>query len=361
MTVAVVVAGLLAVLVVFLVGGRPSTSTPLDPDNPGPSGAQAVARVLDDQGVDVRVARGADALDAQALGPQATVVVTSTYLLGQSTADRLLADLGGARLVVVEPEPGAVEALGLDAPSFSVATGGDREASCDDPLLDGLSIGVDLVTEYDAPDGCFPGEHGTVAAYPRSGVVLLGAGELLSNEQVLRADNAAVALRLLGQSRTLVWYVPDVADLVGGDGVSLRTLVPDWIFPGLWIGGATVVALLLWRARRLGPLVTEPLPVTVKAIETARSRGRLYRRAGDRRHAARALRRAARRTLAARLHLPPGTDPAALVGDVARHVGRPPAQVAALIDDDAPAPATDQDLVALATGLTALEEEVRRA
>jgi hypothetical protein len=357
----VVGSGVLAVLVVLLLGGRPATSTPLDPDNPGPHGARAVARVLDDQGVDVRVARGAAALDAETLGPGATVVVTSTYLLGRSTADRLVAHLSGASLVVVEPAPGAVEALGYSAPSFTVPSDADRAASCDDPLLDGLDIRVDLATEYDVPDGCFPGEHGSLAATPQPGVTLLGAGDLLTNDQVLRADNAAVALRLLGQHDTLVWYVPEAADLVGGDGVSLRTLVPAWILPGLWVLGAAVLALMLWRARRLGPLVSEPLPVTVKAIETARSRGRLYRRSGDRRHAAGALRRAARRTLAERLHLPATVAEDVLVRDVTRHVGRPVEQVAALIDHDAPTPATDHDLIALATDLTALEEEVRRA
>ena len=208
--------------------------------------------------------------------------------------------------------------------------------------------------------GCFTGEHGHLVAMPRDGVTLLGASQVLTNDQVLRADNAAVALRLLGQHDHLVWYVPEASDLVGDDGVSLRTLVPEWIFPGLWIAGATVLALLLWRVRRLGPLVIEPLPVTVKAIETARSRGRLYRKAGDRAHAARALRRAARTNLAVRLHLAATVETDALVRDVARHVGRPSEQVAALLHHDAPAPVTDDDLITLANDLAALEREVRR-
>ena len=129
----------------------------------------------------------------------------------------------------------------------------------------------------------------------------------------------------------------------------------------LWILGAAAVALLLWRMRRLGALVTEPLPVTVKAIETTHSRGRLYRKAADRAHAARALRQAARRSLAVRLHLPGSAadDEAALVRDVARHVNRPLAQVHALLADDAPAPATDDDLISLANALAELEREAR--
>ena len=64
-----------------------------------------------------------------------------------------------------------------------------------------------------------------------------------------------------------------------------------------------VLALLVWRSRRLGALASEPLPVVVKAIETTRSRGRLYRKAGDRDHAAGALRAAARVRAAERLGL----------------------------------------------------------
>ena len=286
----VALAALAAVVAAVLLGGRPATSTPLDPDNPGADGARAVARVLDDQGVEVRVVRGADALDAESLDPSTTVLVTSSYLLGRSTAQRLLDHLSGADLVVAEPGPGVVDALGLSAESWTVAPGADRPAGCADPLYAGLEVRVDVGTEFAAAAGCFTGEHGHLVAEPQAGVTLLGASALLTNDQVLRADNAAVALRLLGQHDRLVWYVPEAGDLLGRDGVSLRTLVPDWILPGLWIAGATVLALLLWRVRRLGPLVVEPLPVTVKAIETTQSRGRLYRKSGDRAHAARALR-----------------------------------------------------------------------
>jgi hypothetical protein len=359
---AVAAAAVAAVVVVLLVNDRPSTRTPLDPDNPGGQGARAVARVLDDQGVEVRVVRGAEALDEVELDSSTTVLVTSTYLLGRSTTQRLLGGLAGAELVVAEPDPGVVEALGLDAQSWTVTPGGDRPARCSDPLLAGLEVRVEVGTEYSTEAGCFTGDHGHLVARPHEGVTLLGAAELLANDQVLRADNAAVALRLLGQHDRLVWYVPEAADLVGGDGVSLRTLVPEWVLPGLWIAGATVLALLLWRVRRLGPLVTEPLPVTVKAIETAQSRGRLYRKAGDRAHAAHALRHATRSSLAARLSLPPSAsgDEATLVRDVARHVGLPVGEVHALLSDDVPPPATDDDLITLANDLASLEREVRR-
>ncbi len=96
----------------------------------------------------------------------------------------------------------------------------------------GLAVRVDQGTEYDTVVGCFAGEHGNLVAVPRAGLTFLGAAELLTNDQVLRADNAAVALRLLGQRDRLVWYVPDAADLVGDDGVTLSTLLPRVDPPG---------------------------------------------------------------------------------------------------------------------------------
>ncbi|MEO7745717.1 MAG: DUF4350 domain-containing protein, partial [Actinomycetota bacterium] len=203
-------------------------------------------------------------------------------------------------------------------------------------------------------------------------LVLLGAPQVLTNDQVLRADNAAVALRLLGQDPRLLWYVATYDDLVGDDGVDARTLVPDWVAPGAGVLLLSTFALVLWRGRRLGPLATEPLPVVVHAIETTRSRGRLYRRAGDRGHAATTLRGATRNAVRARMRLGaapggPGDDSLGsdrardLVRDVARHTGRPESEVAALLTTGGPPPTTDHDLITLAAALAALEEEVRRA
>ena len=353
----VVLAGLVVAVAVVAVGtGRASSGARLDPDNPDPGGAQAVARVLADQGVDVTVVRDADTLDATTVDAGTTVVVTSTELLGRSTIQRLRSHTAAATLVVVEPGPGTTRALGVPAPPDAVTMSEARPADCSDPAYDGLEVLVDRGLEYPVADSCFGG----LLAQPRPGIVLLGAGDALSNDQVLRADDAAVALRLLGQHDRLVWYVPNLDDLVADDGVSLATLLPEWLRPALWLGLVTVLALMLWRSRRLGPLATEPLPVVVKAIETTRSRGRLYRRAGDRAHAAGALRAAARERAVTRLRLGTDPDPAALVRELARHTGRPAAEIDRLLGPAAPAPATDHDLITLATALAELDREVRR-
>jgi hypothetical protein len=358
----VVGAGLvLAVAVVIILGNSGARTTArLDPDNPDPDGARAVARVLSDQGVDVTVVRSADALDDTTVDADTTVLVTSTELLGQSTIDRLRDHARHGSVVLAEPGSGTTEAFGFTRPPYEVSLDAPVPAACSDPTYDGLSMEVDDALEYAGPGGCFRGEHGALLIEAGTDVVLLGAGDILSNDQILRADNAAIALRLLGQHDKLVWYVPSLDDLVGDDGVSLSTLLPRWLRPALWLTAIAVIALIVWRSRRLGPLAVEPLPVVVKAIETTRSRGRLYRKAGDRAHAATALRSAARTRAAERLGLGPRPDPATLVRDLARQTGRPVEEIESLLGPTAPAPTNDHDLITLANRLAELDREVRR-
>lgn len=358
-----------AVGVVLWSGGGARTAADLDPDNPDAAGAQALARVLEDQGVALDVARGADALEAalprgrtgngSGTGTGTTVVVTSTGSLGASTLDRLLVAADGARVVLVAAGPLVTDELDLPGTPSTDALGRGTRGACADTSYDDLVLEVDTTLAYPGPGGCFATADGDAVLVEREGLVLFGAGDALTNDQVLRADNAAVALRLLGQDPRLVWYVPDTADLVGDDGVALTSLLPDWLLPALWLVGLAVLALVLWRARRLGPLAVEPLPVVVRAIETTLSRGRLYRRAGDRAHAADALRRAARHRASERLRLG-RPDDADLVREVARHLGRPVEDVAGLLSSEAPAPTTDHDLITLATRLAELDGEVRR-
>lgn len=350
-----------AVLIAALTGGGEST-TPMDPDNAGPEGTRAVARVLDDEGVDVDVARSADALEDLAVGSDTSVVVVLPGNLGEATVERLLQHTGGAaHVIVLGADIGAAEALGSPVAPSNVDLDDGRAAGCVDPLFDGLTLEVDSAPVYEGGD-CFPGDLGAVVLRPRDRLLLFGAEQAFTNDQVLRADNAAVALRLLGQDRRLVWYVPSLADLSAGEAVSLSSLLPRWVFPGLWVAALAVVAVVVWRGRRLGALAAEPLPVVVRAVETTRSLGRLYRRAGDRAHAAAALRRSARSRCADRLRLGSRFDPTGLVREVARRTGRPETEVAQLLDPPPgdPGPTTDRDLINLAQALAELDREVQR-
>lgn len=364
-----IVAGLLAALALaILTQGGVTRAVALDPDNPGPDGARALARVLDDQGVAVDVVRSADALDTTSLDPETLVVVTSSDDLGESTTRRLLArtTAGRAALVVVDPTALLLDLLGVDGERTRLEDSSEIPGGCTDLTYAELTISVDTAASQPVP-GCF---DDVLAGAPDGGQIggqiggqgltLLGAGGLMSNDQVTRGDNAAIALRLLGSRERLVWYVASDSDQVAGDGVGITSLLPAQVLPGLAIVLLSALLLVLWRGRRLGPLATEPLPVVVKAIETTRSRGRLYRVSGDRAHAATALRAATRARAVVHLRLGSTNDEAVIVRDVARHVGRAEPEIAALIAREATAPGSDRDLIDLANDLAALEEEVRR-
>ncbi|WGX98013.1 DUF4350 domain-containing protein [Nocardioides sp. L-11A] len=367
MRAAIVVAVVLALAAaVWSTRGTEQYPGAADPRNPGPDGAQAVARVLADQGVEVTIARSADAFEEAAVDGGTTVVVSGTEQLAPSTLARLREHAAAAgRVVLVEPRHALLQEIEPGLGSLPVPADDDAAvaARCADGVagvaLDGLTIEADRATSY-AGDGCFPDDVGALVREV-DGLVLFGAGQALTNDQVTRADNAAVALRLLGHDPRLVWYVPDAADAVGDDAVTIGSLLPDWIGPGLWVLVLAGSALLLWRFRRLGPLSTEPLPVVVRAVETARSRGRMYRRSGDRAHAARALRRAACADLAGRLRLDRGAPPPVVAEAVARQLDAPVESIAVLLDDDRTPPATDQDLVRFAQDLAQLRREVRRS
>jgi hypothetical protein len=115
------------------------------------------------------------------------------------------------------------------------------------------------------------------------------------------------------------------------------------------------VLAMLWKGVRDGPLVPEPLPVVVRASETAAGRARLYQdaRAVDR--AAANLRAAALTRLAGHFRL----GGAATAGDVAdalaRHGPRDAADVDAVLC--AGPPLTESALLAWAQDLEELERE----
>ena len=124
-----------------------------------------------------------------------------------------------------------------------------------------------------------------------------------------------------------------------------------------WLA-VVVVVLALWRARRLGRVVEEPLPVVVRAAEAVEGRSRLYRASGARGSAAEALRAATRERVARRTGLPAGADRTAVVGTASERAGADPAVVDALLYGGAPG--DDDALVRLADDLRSLEQTLSR-
>jgi hypothetical protein len=194
------------------------------------------------------------------------------------------------------------------------------------------------------------------AAVGRPPVIMLGDESLIINGAILDSDNAAIALHLFEHTSHLLWYVPSQADIAATDGSS-RSITPSWFQPGLVLGTSAVVLLCLWRGRRLGRLVTEPLPVIVRAVETTESRGRLYRKARDRSRALAVLQQATRKRLATFLGLSASTALSNVAAASAAVSSRNYDDVMDLLES--PAAHDDSCLLELASALRALEKEVR--
>ena len=201
--------------------------------------------------------------------------------------------------------------------------------------------------------------HPSLVRYRAAGrtVTLLGSGVPLTNAALAQRGNAALALNLLRGSPRIVWLVPSPPAVTAAGQKSLFQEIPG---PAYLVTVQLFVAAglaALWRTRRLGPLVAEPLPVVVRASETVEGHGRLYRSRRSRGRAAEVLRDAARHRITARLALPAGADAAAVCAAVAALTGREPGAVRAILYG--PAPRDDAALVALGQDIDALEGEVR--
>jgi hypothetical protein len=359
LTVLVVV--LLAGLVVALAAGGRSGGR-LDPRSPAPSGSRALAQVLGDQGVQVDLVTTSAAMSATT-GPDDTLLVVDPDRLAASQVWEARAS--GADLVVVSAT--APDRF-LPGVSAQPSEPGVRGPGCDLPAAQRAgavdSGGIAYVTDdagLQDPQLCYArdGRPSLVqATVDDSLVTLLGSASPLTNSRLDDEGDAALALDLLGGHDRLVWYLPSATDVPPSAQKTFYELVPDGVWWGLLQVAVAVLLLALWRARRLGAVVVEPLPVIVRAAETEEGRARLYRRNGARGQAAESLRAGVRSRLGAALGLPRRADPSALVTAVAAGSGWSGADVTALLYGAAPA--DDAALVQLADRLDALERKVRR-
>ncbi len=376
-----------AVGVSALVALALSTSAPdqvLDPDDAGPLGGQVLVEVLRDHGVVVDVVRSVEELAEAGTGAGTTVVVGNPAYLGSDSAEVLRAETVAAdRLVLVSPTAAQLAAFDLPltasdlgAPVTVTARCSSTVARPDDTaaLVDTRFVPVDgaggpapslcfALPNLREGDGATPADDfgfgAAMATVPAAAthpeVVAVGVGSGFTNRWIGEESHAGLAVRALGHSPRLVWDQPGIADL-SSDGDTGPSAWPDWLTPAAVVLATADIVLAFVRGRRMGALVTEPLPVVVRAVETTESRGRIYRRARDRGRAAAVLRQGTTERLARRLALSPHAA-AAVQAAAAAASGMPPAQVAALLAG--PPPATDVELHTLANALADLEERVR--
>ncbi|UTT61666.1 DUF4350 domain-containing protein [Microcella humidisoli] len=333
-------------------------------DETAPAGSRAVLEVLRDAGVEVVTVGRLDEALAALDGEGTTLFVGDTReILGDEQWPLLLGVAD--HLVIAEPTQTALDALRIDALTAApLSDSGDPlelAAGCTVPAAERAGSVRATGIGYSTIDGevCFDaGETGAgLVRLDVEGrqVSVLGAGSVLQNGDITLAGNAALALGLLGEHPTLVWYQPTPADL---SAPTIGELTPDWVNPVAWLAVLVGLAAAFWRGRRFGPVVVENLPVVVKTTETMEGRARLYAREGSRLRAIDALRVGTLRRIAAGLALGRGAGVDDIVTAVAAITGRDPAALRALLIDREPS--SDRELIELSDGLLELESHIAR-
>ncbi|MCW1249427.1 DUF4350 domain-containing protein [Acaricomes phytoseiuli] len=376
-----VLSGLTLILTATSMG---ASRTPLAADNPAPEGGMALAEILGRQGVTVT---SADTLDsalaaqdrASDAGDTASVMVyDQRQALDQDKIAQLRAS--GMPIIWVSPGPLTLSALnssavssnppgdGIQSAGVSQSTGKPASttlsADCSLPEAQAAqSINTGESQLYTGATTCFRSaesgrsDAGILAQTADGQLTVLGSAALFSNDQLARSGNAALALRLLGKDQQLIWYLPGINDLPEAQRPQqLADFLPGWVTPvSLWLAGVALLAML-WRGRRDGPLVEEPLPVVVKASETALGRARLYQDARAASSAAANLRAATLQRLARRLRLGRGsTREDVLIAAQKKQSELSEAEFRGLLLEETP---DDRHLAAWAKRLQRAEDEV---
>lgn len=346
--------------ILALLGRNATMGEPLGADNAAPGGAMAVVEVLRSQGVSVTATSSLDdTVDAVGEADQTTMLLYDpAAYLDQEQLEKLstLAD----RIVVVDPYFKQLNALAPDVVREG-GVDGPLSADCSLPAVrkaetvSGDLVGFRIDDGSSDAIGCLESDEGVYSVVQSGGVTVLGAIGALTNRQAAEDGNAALVLNLLGEHDRLVWYLPSPADLEG----TPPPPPPAWILPVIVLLGLTAIAVGFWRGRRLGPLVVENLPVTVRASETMLGRARLYEKSGARLRALDALRVGSVQRIAKLAGLSRHATLDEIVAAAAALTGRPPTALQLLLVDGVPG--TDADLVRQSDELLILEQEVARA
>jgi hypothetical protein len=354
--VAVSLVGLAMVVTV----GRANRQQADDPRSSTATGAGALGTLLAAEGVEIRVVdEVAQAVETP--GPDQALVVANADRLTDADSRRLLT-AGYGRVILLRANRPALDRFGVRAETRP-STRGTLPPSCPaDAAEQAGTVAVEDARSGYAATGpaefsCYPLATGGYA-YLRVGtaagppVELVAGG--ISNADLDRAGNAAFGMNVFGAQAGVTWLMARRGSTDADPGPP--GLLPPWWPIALAQAAVAFAVVAVWRGRRLGPIMAEPLPVTVRAAETVEGHGRLYHRLNAYDQAASALRTG----VIGRLSLAYGhaDDPLALSAVLADRTGLDPAQVRRMLVDARPT--TDNDLVNLARDLDRLEQEARR-
>jgi hypothetical protein len=306
------------VAVALLTGRPPRDGDPLDPSATGPAGTKALVLVLKELGADVTVATEPPSATSGAV----TLLLVDTLDDADASAlDRWVRS--GGTLVVTDPRSRFAPPVRQVGLRFGGELSSDLErGACGIPALARVDhVDPEGGVGFDARAGtasCFGDERTAFVVARDHGagtVVAIGGAGVFTNAGLDDRDNSVLAASLLAprDGTDVSSRRPPAA---GPARRSLYDLVSPRVKQALLQLAVAFVLYALWRARRLGRPVAEPLPVPIPGSELTRAVGQLLQQQRRPEQAAEVLRADLRRTLAQRLGLPPDA-PDEVVADAA--------------------------------------------
>ncbi|MDO5024969.1 MAG: DUF4350 domain-containing protein [Trueperella sp.] len=306
---------LVALIVLALLFTQQEDMRPLSPQSAQPGGAGALSTILEEQGVTVTMA--ATPQEAAQIAEQHSTVL----LTPQATAsDESIATLteSAAKVIVTGTDadfaawgfPGTTTLAFIDTISAVECANPNALAAAQIGPIDSLYLpATDFFKDSpdsnttDLTDTCFAADFG--AAWGRSAeyqnVVLLPDPQFLSNQHLAKYGNAAFAVRELGSTPQLIWVIGQDRPEFSGQHDTVYT---DWMVRLFWGLLGTIAVYAIYRGRRFGPLVAEPMPVNVPLSEADTGRAQLYERANDPAYLADLLRASTLAKIGPKLGLP---------------------------------------------------------
>lgn len=288
------------VVVTLIIGGGGGDGPPYDPRSVNPDGARGVVDSLERLGATV------DLDDAVPTSAASTALLLQDLLSAEDrdAVEQWVRD--GGTLVVAAP------GSDLAARRVGSAPGSQEQGTCTiDALLQAQELSVDgSLLDAFGVESCFGTADRAFIVAEELGagsVVTVGSRDLFINSELDEGDAAVVALSLLAPSRTerVAFLGPSLVEF-GEEG--LGDLVAPRVVNAIIQLLAAFLLFALYRSRRLGGVVPEPVPVRIEGSELVLKAGLLSQRAKDPASAADILREHLRQRARRLLSLSPDAD-----------------------------------------------------
>lgn len=339
------------VVVVLLIGGSGDQGPPLDPRSVSPDGTRGLVETLDRLGISVQIDGSLpDSGTTAALLLQDRLSVEDEEVWAQWVND-------GGTLVVADRRSGLDRAIRQSGTSGPMRI--ERQLCTIDLLRDVETlVATDVRLSTRGFESCFGNNAGAFVVAQSQGqgtVVSIGSPDVFTNALLDEQDSAVLAVALLtsDQERPQVTIIAPSVVPFGDQG--LGDLVAPRIRNSILQLLAAFLLYALFRGRRLGKVVPEPVPVRIASSEIIVKAGLLSERAKDPASAAGLLRADTLARARSAMSIPTLVDDTVVVQRIASRTGIDADSVGATLLGPVQ---TEADLVAVSQNLLEIDERL---